>query len=479
MIKNDRQYRLTKAQVRSFIAAVSSIDRQAPPAEVDPGISEIQKRALRSQLEEMSQDLKEYEALKSGKVTSFDAQSLADLPTLLVKARIARGLTQKDLANSLKVKEQQVQRWEVNDYSGASIETLKAVANALKVEITQQVFVPATDLTPKQFLRSLTNSGLGEEFLLNRIFPSRVASAFRDEVAGYKEIVSSASSLARVYSLKVGDLLTKTPPRWNVAALAATRFKLPARANKTAVDAYTLYAHYLSAVLVDCVITHATNTLPASAHDFHVAVTAENQPMTFERVARFLWSCGVIVLPLRDAGGFHGAVWKIKGRLVVVLKQATQLESRWLYDCLHETGHIENGDITEDIALIEEQEISPDIKTDIEAAAKDWAEDVIFDRRSVEIEKACTKACGGRLQKLKSVLPNVAHDFNVNLGSLANHMAFRLAEEGENWWGAAKNLQLCSQSPFSIAREVLLENVSFAALSEFDRELLQRALADE
>lgn len=133
MIKNDRQYRITKAQVRTFAAAVSNIRTEPVPAGIAPQFADIHRRALESQLEEMSADVEEYEALKAGKVMEFEAQSLDDLPVLLVKARIARGLTQKELAERLQVKEQQVQRWESNDFHGASIETLKATADALGV----------------------------------------------------------------------------------------------------------------------------------------------------------------------------------------------------------------------------------------------------------------------------------------------------------------------------------------------------------
>jgi transcriptional regulator with XRE-family HTH domain len=395
-----------------------------------------------------------------------------------VKARIARGKTQKDLAEALEVKEQQVQRWEANDYGGASIDTLKQVAEALGVVLTQQLFVPKGNLQPKDFFASLSKIGISKELILDRVVPSRLASSLRDEVAGFEEIVSSASAIARVFGLKMADILAFMPPKLNLAGVAATRFKVPARASKTAVDAYTLYAHYLSALLVDCVTLRPTQSLPATFSELYEATSSAGQPVTFERVLRFLWSCGVVVLPLQAAGGFHGAVWKIKHTFVIVLKQSTQMESRWLYDLLHETGHIKNGDVTEDVAFIEEQEISPESSGEEEDKANEWAEDVIFNGRSEEIEEACTKACGGRLEKLKTVLPVIANNFNVNVGALANHMAHRLGQEGQIWWGAARNLQLSGRSPFATARQALFENVSIAQLNTFDREVLLKALEE-
>jgi ribosome-binding protein aMBF1 (putative translation factor) len=133
MIKNDRQYRLSKAQIREFDGAIANLGKEPVPAGADPRLAGIHRNALKSQVEELISDVQEYETLKAGKVTQFQANSLDDLPTLLVKARIARGLTHKELAERLRVKEQQVQRWESNDFSGASIDTLNSIAGALGV----------------------------------------------------------------------------------------------------------------------------------------------------------------------------------------------------------------------------------------------------------------------------------------------------------------------------------------------------------
>jgi DNA-binding Xre family transcriptional regulator len=144
MIKNDRQYRLTKVQVRMFESAIADLGRQPLPPGLDRKMADVQKMALESQMEEMVSDVREYEALKSGKITAFDAGSLDELPALLVKARIARGMTHKDLAEHLNIKEQQVQRWEANDYHGTNLENLKAIAEALRVVLTQHLsFSPA------------------------------------------------------------------------------------------------------------------------------------------------------------------------------------------------------------------------------------------------------------------------------------------------------------------------------------------------
>lgn len=479
MIKNDRQYRLSKAQIRLFESAIADLDSQKNPKGMDDRFLEVQRNATQSQLQELNADVQEYEALKSGQIAIFETSSLDDLPLLLVKARIARGVNHKELAERLNVKEQQVQRWESNDFAGASIENLKAIANALGVVFTQKLYIPHKDVTPDKFLRLFEGSGLSSDFILRRIVSPQIASSFRTGRVDLRDVVGAASSISTVFGFGLGDLMELKVPQFNYSAIAATRFKLPSRLNRNDITGYTLYAHYLAATLSQCVENKPRQNLPSNAKDLYQAVTGPDKPMTVERIINFLWDCGIIVLPLSEAGGFHGAVWKINGRFVIVLKQTTSLESRWLFDALHEGGHIRNGDVTEKADLIEKEEISLETHGKEEEAANEWAQDVLFNCQVDEIEEACTKACKHRLQNLKSALPKVAKDFNVNLGSLANHMAFRLEEDtGAKWWGAARNLQTAGRNPFSIAREILLRNVNLSLLSPFDRELILRAISD-
>jgi HTH-type transcriptional regulator / antitoxin HipB len=90
-------------------------------------------------IRQLKQELAEYEQLKSGNILTFVLGSLNDLPTTLIKARIAAGMTQKDLANKIGVQEQQIQRYEASQYSSASFDRLRSIASALNIDITQAV----------------------------------------------------------------------------------------------------------------------------------------------------------------------------------------------------------------------------------------------------------------------------------------------------------------------------------------------------
>ncbi len=58
---------------------------------------------------------------------------LLDIGTLLVQARTARGLSQRELGEVLGVKQQQIARWEACEYRTASLDRLSRVAEVLGV----------------------------------------------------------------------------------------------------------------------------------------------------------------------------------------------------------------------------------------------------------------------------------------------------------------------------------------------------------
>jgi transcriptional regulator with XRE-family HTH domain len=480
MIKNDRQYRLTKTQLREFDAALEQLATIKTKGAADASLITLQQGALQSQREEMFADVEEYESLRKNKVTSFTVETFAELPTTLIKSRIALGLTQKALADRLGAKEQQIQRWEASDYAGASIDTILAIMGALGVETREEVFVPNERLTPKAFFENLSAGGIPKDLVLQRLIPASAAARLSGPMpmsVKLREILQAASGVSRVFGVSVTDLLALDKPDIDFSAVAAARFKLPASASHREVNAYTVYAHYLALLTENC--TPSTQHYEfTSWSEFRERLVRNNKPLTLRRTLEFLWDHGVMVLPLRDPGGFHGAVWKIRNRFVIVLKQNTPLESRWLYDVLHEIGHIALGHVSDERAVVEEHPISPNIHTDGEDDASEWAEDVIFGGKSEQIEEACAEASQGRLERLKAVLPEVAKRFNVDLGVLANHMAYRLEDQGENWWGAAHNLQIAGTQPFDIARELLFQYANLLRLNPIDRDLLMRALTD-
>src|SRR4051812_42261218 len=128
MIRNERQYRISSAEADRFKA---ELERRpaAPPtgSEIHSRFWVAETRALESRLEELQSDLAAYRRLQEGESLHFGVSGLKDLPRALIQARIAAGLTQKELGERLGLPEQTVQRYESTDYSSASLERLGQV----------------------------------------------------------------------------------------------------------------------------------------------------------------------------------------------------------------------------------------------------------------------------------------------------------------------------------------------------------------
>ena len=79
--------------------------------------------------------------LRSGKPKKLKRSSFHRLPLELIRARIARGLTQRDLAMKLGIKEQQIQRYEETDYASASLARINEVIKALDIEVKEEIIL--------------------------------------------------------------------------------------------------------------------------------------------------------------------------------------------------------------------------------------------------------------------------------------------------------------------------------------------------
>lgn len=144
MIKNERQYRITRNQAQQFERALAKLQdaldgQSGGDGSLHPLLQKAQEEALHSQLTDLRQQLAEYEALASGGQRTFVSHSFDDLPNALIRARIAAGLSQKELAERLGLKEQQVQRYEATEYSSASLDRVRAVIRALGVTVKEEV----------------------------------------------------------------------------------------------------------------------------------------------------------------------------------------------------------------------------------------------------------------------------------------------------------------------------------------------------
>jgi transcriptional regulator with XRE-family HTH domain/Zn-dependent peptidase ImmA (M78 family) len=488
MIKNERQYRVTQAQLKKIEQALAKFtDSSHKSEDVHPLLWKAQQDALQSQLSELREEIEEYEALRAGQREVLELNSLEELPSALIKARIASGLSQKELADRLGLKEQQIQRYEATDYASASFTRILEIIQALGIKVREDVFLPSSQITLNTLFSRLRQVGIDRDFILKRFYPKSAGGNLQiDDISEDKAsslALQVAALVSRVFGLTPSDIFSSSPLQLNAAAAGMARFKVTKRTDERHLSAYTLYAHFLALLVLDATSDLPNKQIPKHPDQVREAIVSTYGYLTFKHALQYVWSLGVPVLPLNDSGAFHGAFWRVGGRNVIVLKQQTKSAARWLFDLLHELWHAAQEPELDERTVIEDSEIAQArLNSQEEKTATRFAGHITLDGRAEELVKLCEQEAKGSIEQLKRVVPKIAARENVSVASLANYMAFRLSLQGENWWGAATNLQTEDTDytdPWQTARDYLLERANFGQLNEVDRNLLLRALSDD
>jgi DNA-binding XRE family transcriptional regulator len=150
MIKNDWQYRITRSKASKLALALEQLEQAPQRTDLHPLLQKAQVDGLRGQLDDLRAELESYETLKLGNVKTLPLTSLDDLPIIMIQARIALGLTQKELAEQLGVAEQQVQRYEETEYQGASFASITRVAHVLGLSVADNVHISYGKAEPEE-----------------------------------------------------------------------------------------------------------------------------------------------------------------------------------------------------------------------------------------------------------------------------------------------------------------------------------------
>jgi HTH-type transcriptional regulator / antitoxin HipB len=137
MIQNERQYKVTQTKLKELEQA--SANTELEDHSLHPRQILSQKNSYNKIIGTLKQEIAEYEELKSGRIAVFQIESFNDLPTALIKARIALRMTQKELAEKIDTQEQQIQRYEANHYHAISFNRLMKVVQALGISFKNSV----------------------------------------------------------------------------------------------------------------------------------------------------------------------------------------------------------------------------------------------------------------------------------------------------------------------------------------------------
>jgi DNA-binding XRE family transcriptional regulator len=137
MIKNEVEYQVSQEWVLKFQKSIAAMEQDEERKKNDWEQWELNRSALQSHLEKLHQEITEYEQLincDKKQPIKIQVKNLNKLPDVLIKARIAAKMSQKELANILGIEEERIKECEKKDYQCASFLEILDVSEALGVE---------------------------------------------------------------------------------------------------------------------------------------------------------------------------------------------------------------------------------------------------------------------------------------------------------------------------------------------------------
>ncbi len=151
MIKNDKQ--LTSSEKRLELLYQMADEYKDSSSLLDQG----QHGTLVWQAESVLTEIEEYKKLKNTDINDLKF-NLSDLAKVIVALRISSNLTQKELADKVGLQEQQIQRYEDQNYEKASFERIIQIIGTMVDDINLS-FIKNTTAKRHKF-ENLNKDGL-------------------------------------------------------------------------------------------------------------------------------------------------------------------------------------------------------------------------------------------------------------------------------------------------------------------------------
>jgi transcriptional regulator with XRE-family HTH domain len=395
----------------------------------------------------------------------------------LRQLRQARGLNSKDLASRAGITQQSLSRIE-NGRHDVTLTTLQRLLAAMGANLADLA------AEPQQSNASVLNrlKAIGIEDAILRILIPAFDDAKSNPSGDPDRLLNLVEEpLRRVFGLTRDALLGLAPLRLNEQALEGVRLKTYGRANEVRASAFLVYAHYIALNVLEAAGITRSEQIRSDGVELRNALATLCADIDLRCMLTYAWDVGIPVVPLRAPGMFHGACWQSADRKVIVLKQTTDSQGRWMFDLAHEFKHAASHVSDSQPARVEGRDIGAFAGSDDpeEREATEYAWALLLRGQADRIARVAADEADGSVERLKRVVPEVAAREGVRPDVLANYLAHRLSTQGVDWWGAATSLQVTTPKPWAIASELLRDRIDLRRLAPPDRDIVGRAIGEE
>jgi HTH-type transcriptional regulator/antitoxin HigA len=128
MIKSDAQRERTVAQIDGFKHALAKVTQE--PGKRSAAI----RGSYESMIRQLEDELHEYDQLKAGELSLPRVERLDQIAPFVARIRIAKGMSQTELARRLGVSKQVISRYEESDYQTVAIPRLQEILDAIGIK---------------------------------------------------------------------------------------------------------------------------------------------------------------------------------------------------------------------------------------------------------------------------------------------------------------------------------------------------------
>ena len=135
MIQNEKQYKITKKRIAEMEDAINKVH--------SAGKINLKRQAYLNGLIHMSNvmktEIRDFEKIQKTGISLKRKISITNFPDILIQYKISKKLSQKDFSAILGIKEQQLQRYEAENYSSVSFSRLLDYLEKAKIKINLAV----------------------------------------------------------------------------------------------------------------------------------------------------------------------------------------------------------------------------------------------------------------------------------------------------------------------------------------------------
>lgn len=469
MIRNGRERAVTRSWVAKLEDAVARMD-PGPQGGMDR-ILEAERTGMQSRADEMRRDVAEYDALVSGRMPAVDAGDLEGLPETLIKARICLGMTQRELAERMGMREEQVRRHEEAGYESAGCALLLEARAALlpgAAPAARRGGVP----DEARIMSRIEAAGLGRKFVDDCILGTP-RSAGGDAAAAAARERKLLSRLCKIYGWTPDRLLGSAPLEMRPVN---ARLTLPAGADRAVVRAHAVYAGHMAGILAGA--ARGERRRPPRGDPYRLRadlLDGADGAVTLPRLVEHSWDAGIAVAhlpPLSFRAAYFGGAEGAEGAAgAIVLARADASESGLLFDLARGLWHAAGG--RDGIDAGGHGAIGAE-----GSEADRFAHAVLVGPRADRMFRACMDACapGGGARdaaRLGRAVLETAMEAGARADSLADYVAYRLAGESAcSWRGAAQGMQAELPGWRADVTAAMLARADLARLSDSDFAIL-------